>query len=316
MSCHVWLHVLHGLRRGHLLAYLETPERTVPIHRKNWPDVTPFSDARSQSFASYTRGKNLQFNYGTTIATFTDSTGQKLEGVLRLDRYTADLFQIYFKPEPYVEALDAEWSDVGLPGDLPALSFGDLLTEWSKVCQFDSKAMRRSILSTLEQEEQKLPTRRKWLTSHGVFQNNGTLITPEYIQNVRDWTSGQDEKLERQWTSSWVVGRDWLRAFCQRDPANRPFPPFWEKPTPEPPIIAEVKAYPSPLKGQESKEKQKRNQEWLELAKEIKQRHPDWTKSDVCRQVAKEDGESEKWDSIRRTLNRLDPNWDKKVGHS
>ena len=66
-----------------------------------------------------------------------------------------------------------------------------------------------------------------------------------------------------------------------------------------------------------TKDHDKMLSDWkTELAKEIKQRHPDWTKSDVCRQVAKEDGESEKWDSIRRTLNRLDPNWDKKVGHS
>lgn len=317
MSTHVWLHVLHGIKSGHLLTYIDTPLcQQVMVGRNAWPDIASLSNTTTKMFASIRTNDALTFSYETPDATFVDSRNNQHEGRLCVDRLTARSFQAFFKPEPYVLQPSGKWKDVGEKGENPALTMKDLLLEWSKTNEIELKPIRRSIIFTLERAHQKLPRHRQWLTPYGVFRSDGTLITPNYIQSMLDWTDVHDEDLEEHWSSSWVIGREWLRAWCEQDTANRPFPAFWENPTPSPPILTELSKHPSPLKGRKSSDIQERNKQWLSLALDIKKRNPNLSKSDICRQTAKDLGISRKWDSIRRTLNRFAPNWDKKVGQS
>lgn len=314
MSAHVWLHLLSGVKYGHLLTFINTKNGPILIHRDAWPEAPPLADATRHTFATLRASSALAFSYETSDATYIDSQRIEHQGKLCVDRITARSFQAFFNPEPYVLNRSRRWNDIGQKGDIPALLMGDLLLDWSKAVHFDRKAMRRSIIHTLENSVQRLSNREKWLTPHGVFRGDGSLVTPIDIQHMENWSTAVDEELENHWTNSWVIGREWLRAFCEQDPTNRPFPAFWETPPPQPSITTHIQKPPSPLKGRTHDDIHTRNSDWLSRAQGIRNHHPDWSKSNICRKVAKDLGIPDKWDSVRRALHREDPNWDKKVG--
>ncbi|MEQ8733398.1 MAG: hypothetical protein RIC29_00620 [Rhodospirillaceae bacterium] len=317
MSRDVWRHVLHGIKSGHLLAFIESDIGRTPIPRTTWPAIPSTSDIKRKTFASLFESTALSLDYNTSAGTYLDSKNVTHDGFIKIDQQTLQSFKAFFKPEPYAETLSTTWRDIGLKGDLPALALRDLLEEWSKTeSDVELKPMRRSIISALEQSPQRLPRRQKWLTPHGVFRSDGYLVTPSHIKTMFQCTGAQDDDLEVHWSGSWIIGREWLRTYCSEDQANRPFPVFWTNPTPSPPILIELKKRPSPLKDRKSSDIEERNKVWLTNAKALRKRHPTWTKSNICRQLAKDDGNDDKQESIRRELHRIDPNWDKKVGQS
>ena len=316
MSASVWLHVLQAVKSGHLLAFIASKNGPVLLHRNVWPDVSSLQDTKTSTFASLRSGQVFTFNYETADSTYVKSQAESFTGDLFVDQHSAHIFQALFKLQEFHQCQSEKWKTVGLLGELPALLLGDLLSEWAQSEGIDLIPMRKTIIASLKRREQSLPKRQAWLTPYAVFKDEGSLVDPDHVENMERWVSNGDAELERHWTDSWVVGREWLRKFCKLDPANRPFPAFWEKPTPLPQILLELKTRPSPLKGRKYQGKEERNKEWLSLAQAIKKRNPAMSKSAVYRQVSKNRGLKEKSETIKRTLDRHYPCWDKKVGQS
>jgi hypothetical protein len=317
MSRDAWHHVLHGIKSGHLLAFIESESGRALIPRTTWPAIPSPLDKKIKIFANLFEDTALSVDYETSAATYVNSKNVPHHGFVKIDQQTLQSFKTFFKPEPYAEPLSTTWRDLGLKGDLPALVLRDLLEEWSTTeSGLELKPMRRSIISALEQSPQRLPKRQKWRTPYGVFRSNGSLVTPSHIKTMFQCTGAQDDDLEEHWSGLWAIGREWLRSFCSEDPANRPFPKFWTNPTPSPPILVELRKRPSPLKERKRDGIEERNKAWLANAKALKNKYPTWSKSNICRQLAKEPDIPDNWDSIRRTLHRIDPNWDKIVGQS
>lgn len=316
LTVECWLHVLNGLRQGHLIAFIDTGQKKQAIKPTTWPDVTNIPDTSPKTFASLVTDNRLKFNFSNTEATFTNEQGQSFSGSLLIDKDIADQFQTLFKLENFHGSQAGKWRRIGTLGELAAMVFGDLLDEWSVSAGIDPLPMRKTIFKALKQLKHIASNRLGWCTPDGVFASQGTPISKADILNMEKWATEENDEFERNWTDSWVIGREWLRSFCEQDSANRPFPPFWKNPTPQPPILVELKKRPSPLKDRKRQDIASRNQAWLTAAIEVKSRNPGFTKSDICRQVAKDNGVPDKWDSIRRNLHRLEANWDKKVGQS
>ena len=314
MVVEVWRHVLRGIKSGHLLTFVKTEECLTLISRNCWPDVESISDTEPSTFTSLRSSPNFTFSYNSPDAKYVDTKGRPHEGELLVDDLTSQIFQTLFNLPKYYRKQQGRWKALGVKGELPAMMLGDLLDEWSESSKFEAQPMRRTLISTLKQSVQNLPDHEKWLTPHAVFNNTGCLVDPAHIIHVENSVGQSEIELGKYWVGSWVVGRDWLRKFCKHDPVNRPFPQFWEKPTPLPPILGEITKKPSPLKGRSREGIKKRNQEWLTQAKRLKTIQPNWSKSEVCRHVAKAGGENEKPETIRRTLNDKFPGWEKKVG--
>ncbi|MEQ8734060.1 MAG: hypothetical protein RIC29_03990 [Rhodospirillaceae bacterium] len=302
LTVECWLHVLNGLRQGHLIAFIDTGQKKQAIKPTTWPDVTNIPDTSPKTFASLVTDNRLKFNFSNTEATFTNEQGQSFSGSLLIDKDIADQFQALFKLENFHGSQAGKWRRIGTLGELAAMVFGDLLGEWSVSTGIDPLPMRKTIFKALKQLEHIASNRLGWCTPDGVFDCHGTPISKDDILNMEKWAAEENDEFERHWTDSWVIGREWLRSFCEQDSANRPFPPFWKNPTPQPPILVELNKRPSPLKGRRKEALQERNQQWLSKALEIMELHPDWSKSRVCQKVAKDRCLNENPETIRRRL--------------
>ena len=233
----LWLHFLHGLHQGHIASrILESGHLWEFIDPSHWPDVSVYE---SYDFSELQIKARIQFEYDTSEGHYSRGSSKTISGPIELDPFSLDHFLYLFTPSSFEADLNPH-SAAPLLSDMPAESLGKLLTAWKTDKDIEPRSFRKSLLDACRYSRITLkPSDKRWLTAYGIFTSTGEPFDANSVwatDRHMAGTEGHNEILDH-YADSLVIGREWLRAYCQADSENRPMPRFWSGETPRPPML-------------------------------------------------------------------------------
>ena len=306
----LWLHLLHGLHQGHIASrILESSHLWELIAPSHWPDV---SVCESYDFSELQTEARIQFEYDTSEGHYSLGSSKTVSGPIELDPFSLDHFIYLFTPSSSELGLNPD-SAAPLLSDMPAESLGRLLTAWKTDKDIETRSFRQSILDACRYSRIALkPSDKCWLTAYGIFASTGEPFDANSVwpaDRYREGTEGHGEILDH-YADSLVIGREWLRAYCQADPENRPLPRFWSGETPRPPMLMADESKGSRREARK-RETQEKYTDWCRLALQFREEHPDKPGTEIARMVAKSSKYGGQPDTISQQLYRTCLGWRK-----
>ena len=266
----------------------------------------------SYDFSELQIKARIQFEYDTSEGHYSRGSSKTISGPIELDPFSLDHFLYLFTPSSFEADLNPN-SAAPLLSDMPAESLGKLLTAWKTDKDIEPRSFRKSLLDACRYSRITLkPSDKRWLTAYGIFTSTGEPFDANSVwatDRHMAGTEGHNEILDH-YADSLVIGREWLRAYCQADSENRPMPRFWSGETPRPPMLMADESKGSRREARK-RETQEKYADWCRLALHFRKEHPGEARSKIAQMVADTSTYGGKPDTIYQQLYRTCPGWTK-----